>query len=47
MPSTSTGLAEEIAAPDETAVTAEFIPALTRHGSHLELRVPRVRPAVR
>jgi len=25
MPSTSTGLAEEIAAPDETAVTAEFI----------------------
>src|SRR4051794_8428009 len=23
------------------AVTAEFIPALTRHGSHLELRLPR------
>src|SRR3712207_2619277 len=34
--------------PEETdlavlaeAVTAEFIPALTRHGSHLELRLPR------
>jgi two-component system, OmpR family, sensor kinase len=23
------------------AVTAEFIPALTRHGAHLELRLPR------